>query len=429
MDALVPDPKNPRTHGRDQLKKLCASIRAFGFNVPLLVDRNSQIIAGHGRWLAARQLKFGEVPIIRLEHLSDAQRQAFVIADNRLTDLSSWDDRLLAESLKGLSEVGLDFEIEAIGFEMGEIDLRIGSLDPWGEGDDPADDLPGPPEGPPVSLVGDVWELGQHRVICGDALDKAAYRALLGKARASIIFTDPPYNVAIAGNVSGNGRTTHREFAMASGEMGKGAFTDFLTRSLTLAGEHSGQGTLAFVCMDWRHINEIVAAGNAAFSDLKNLCVWTKSNAGMGSLYRSQHELIFVFKNGTAPHRNNVQLGRFGRNRSNVLAYPTPTSFGRSADGEGNLLELHPTVKPVSLVADAIMDASARSEIVLDPFLGSGTTVIAAERTGRRCYGVEIDPVYVDTIVKRWERFTKQKARHSSGAAFEEVAAKRGANP
>jgi DNA modification methylase len=245
----------------------------------------------------------------------------------------------------------------------------------------------------------------------------------MGDELADLVFADPPYNVAIGGNVSGLGAVKHREFAMASGEMSQTEFANFLTRALLLHARYSMDGSLHFMCMDWRHMEELLAAGRTVYSELKNLCVWAKDNGGMGSLYRSQHELVFVFKHGHRPHRNNVMLGVHGRNRSNLWRYPCANSFSRSGD-EGKLLALHPTVKPVALVADAIMDASARRDIVLDGFLGSGTTVIASDRTGRRCFGLEIDPLYVDTIVRRWQQHTRDRAVHaSSGRGFGELEA------
>jgi DNA modification methylase len=254
-------------------------------------------------------------------------------------------------------------------------------------------------------------------------LDEPAYAALMDDRRATMVFTDPPYNIRIAGNVSGLGAIHHRDFVMASGEMDEAQFVAFLTRTCALLARYSVNGSLHFVFMDWRHLAELLAAGREVYTSLLNLCVWVKNNGGMGSFYRSQHELVLVFKHGRAPHRNNVQLGQFGRNRTNVWNYPCANSFARTSD-EGNLLLLHPTVKPVALVADAIMDGSARGDIVLDGFLGSGTTVIAAERTGRRCYGLELDPVYLDTIVRRWQAFTRERARHAlTGRSFDEVEA------
>lgn len=421
------DPKNPRVHSPRQVRQIARSIEVFGFNVPVLVDANRKVIAGHGRIMAARQLGYRELPTILLEHLSEAQAKAFMIADNRLCETSVWDNRLLAEQLLELSVLELDFSLEATGFEVAEVDLRIEGLAllESNTGANPADEIPTAAPGPVVSRAGDLWLLGDHRIYCGSALEDAAYATLMQGEMAAVVFTDPPYNARIEGNVSGLGAIKHREFAMASGEMTETQFTEFLTRACTLLARHSMDGALHFVCMDWRHLGPLLTAGRQAYAELKNLCVWAKDNAGMGSLYRSQHELVFVFKHGREAHRNNVQLGQFGRHRSNLWRYPGVNSFARSSD-EGNLLALHPTVKPVALVADAIMDCSARGDIVLDAFLGSGTTVIAAERTGRRCYGLEIDPVYVDTIVRRWQAFTGENAYGASGRVFSDIEAGQG---
>jgi DNA modification methylase len=413
------DPNNPRLHSPRQIRQIARSIDAFGFNVPVLVDRNSNVIAGHGRILACSQLGWTEVPTIALEHLSDAQAKAFTIADNRLTDNSVWDEGLLAEHFKQLSVLNLDFSLEATGFEMGEIDLRIESLRVAPEGEeDPADRGLAPAQGPAVSRAGDLWLLGNHRVLCASALDEAAFALLMQGEQAAMAFTDPPYNVPIVGNVSGLGAIRHRDFAMAGGEMDEAEFTAFLLKVFSLLAIQTAAGSLHFIFIDWRHMGELLAAGRQVYTELKNLCVWVKNHTGMGTFYRSRHELIFVFKAGRSAHRNNIQLGRFGRDRTNVWNYPDP----RTPSEEGNLLALHPTVKPTALVADAIMDCSARGDIVLDPFLGSGTTLIAAERTGRRCYGLELDPLYVDTLVRRWQTFTRDAARRASdGCRFAEV--------
>jgi DNA modification methylase len=373
--------------------------------------------------MAARALGITEVPTVCFDHLTEAQIRAFMIADNRLTEIAIWDDRLLAEQLKDLSLSGLDFSLEVTGFEMGEIDLRIASLeDTLPQGDDPADALPETPAGPPVSKIGDDWRLGRNRLLCGSALDTLAFRALMGEERAAMVFADPPYNVEIDGHASGLGAIHHRPFPMASGEMDKAEFTTFLVQACRNLASSSAAGSLHFICMDWRHLDELLAAGAEAYGELKNLCIWVKDNAGMGSLYRSQHELILVFKQRGGAHRNNVQLGQFGRNRSNVWRYPGANSFARCG-AEGNLLALHPTVKPVAMVADAILDCTERGDIVLDAFLGSGTTIIAAERTGRRCYGLELDPVYVDTAIRRWQALTGDKARHAvNGRVFDDLA-------
>jgi DNA modification methylase len=422
IERLKLDPRNPRLHSDRQIKQIARSITAFGFNVPVLANRDGNLIAGHGRVDAAQRLGLREIPVIRLEHLTPEQERAFSIADNRLAETSTWDERLLGEVFRDLAAVELDFDLEATGFTMGEIDLRIDGLSvPVPSNSDPADKLPATVEGPPVSRPGDLWQLGQHRLLCGNALESAAYERLMQGVAADVVFTDPPYNVPIHGHVSGKGQVRHREFLMASGQMTSAQFTRFLASALELLVRHSAPGSLHYVCMDWRHQHELLSAGLGIYAELKNLCVWVKDNAGMGSLYRSQHELIFVFKNGRTPHRNNVELGQHGRNRSNVWHYPGPHNFGRKGE-EGNLAALHPTVKPVALIADAILDCSARGDLVLDPFLGSGSTMLAAERVGRICRGIELDPLYVDAAIRRWERLTGESAVHTAtGNHFDDI--------
>jgi len=417
---LFPHPRNARKHSKKQIRQIADSIRRFSFTVPLLVDANDTVIAGHARLEAAKLLGMQEVPTICLDGLTDGELRAFMLADNKLTLNSEWDEDLLAQELKALSEMDLGFSLELTGFEVGEIDVRIQGLSPELEREDPADEIP-EVEKALVSQTGDLWVPGRNRVLCADARDERNFQQLMQGGQARMVFTDPPYNVPIDGHASGKGAIKHADFCMASGEMSREQFTDFLFTVFALLASSTADGAFAFVFMDWRHIGEVLAAGEKAFSQLKNLCVWTKDRAGMGSLYRSQHELVFVFKNGSAAHINNVQLGTFGRYRTNVWDYPAAISFGRSGDEE-NVLANHPTPKPVALVADAILDCSKRGDIVLDPFLGSGTSVIAAERTGRVCYGIEVDPVYVDVGVRRWQTFTGKTAVHAeSGRLFTEI--------
>ncbi|HZH47683.1 MAG TPA: site-specific DNA-methyltransferase, partial [Roseococcus sp.] len=294
-----------------------------------------------------------------------------------------------------------------------------------GQGADPADIVTLPAPGPAVTQRGDLWVLGRHRLLCGDALDPEAYAQLMGADKAAMVFTDPPYNVPIAGHVCGAGAIQHREFAMATGEMDEQGFTAFLTTVLGHLARHSQDGAIHFVCMDWRHLGELLAAGRAVYSELKNLIVWNKTNAGMGTFYRSKHELVFAFKHGTAPHVNTFELGQHGRHRSNVWDYPGVNSFRPDRLEE---LRMHPTVKPVAMVADAIRDCSRRGEAVLDAFCGSGTTLVAAERAGRVGRALEIDPAYVDTAVRRWQALTGEAATHAeTGLAFDAVAAERAA--
>jgi len=360
-----------------------------------------------------------EVPTIVLG-LSGARQQAYAIADNRLAENSVWDDPVLAEHLKILSE--LDFDLSLTGFDTVDIDRLIEGIE--GFGNPRADAVPPVEEqASPVSRLGDLFVLGPHRLFCGDALAPESFKTLLAGETAQLVFTDPPYNVPIDGHVCGLGRVQHSEFVMASGEMSVAEFTAFLTRALGNLHAAMTDGGIAFVCMDWRHQLELLTATRDARLEHKNLCVWVKDNGGMGSFYRSQHELIFVLKKGGAPHINNFGLGASGRYRTNVWCYPGINTLRR---GRLEELALHPTVKPVALVTDAIKDCSHRGGIVLDPFGGSGTTLIAAERTGRRARLMELDPRYVDVIVRRWEAFTRGKARHvESGLSFAELARRR----
>ena len=369
ISELRPHPNNARTHSRKQIRQIAKSIEQFGFCNPVLVDDAKQIIAGHGRVEAAKLLGVDAVPTCRLSHLSEADKRAYVLADNKLAENAGWDKELLAIELQGLIE--LEVDIELTGFDMAEIDLileeaREASDAPSG----PEDTPPEPSPGPAVTQTGDLWLLGSHRLLCGDARDQAAYDQLLAGAKAEFVFTDPPYNVAIDGHVCGLGRVRHREFAMGSGEMSEAEFTAFLAAVLTLLAENSVDGSIHQICMDWRHIWEMLGAGRKVYSELKNLCVWNKTNAGMGSFYRSKHELVFVWKAGTAAHLNNFELGQHGRHRTNVWDYA-----GVNTMRAGRLQELamHPTVKPIALVADAIKDCSRRGGLVLDPFGGSGT--------------------------------------------------------
>ena len=411
-DCLHPNPRNARTHDQRQIQQIVESIQAFGFTNPLLIDEAGGIIAGHGRLEAAKKLGLAEVPAIRLTHLSDPEKRALMLADNKIALNAGWDMELLASELADLSEMDLAFDLEITGFEVPEIDLIIEGAR---EQTLPEEVVPEPDAAhPPICQPGDLWLLGQHRVLCGDARNGDDYDRLMNGAQAHVGFTDSPYNVPISGHVRGSGKVQHREFAEASGEMSEDAFEGFLRDTLTYCADHSLEGAVWFACMDWRHMGEIRSAGLSAFDDWLNMCVWAKTNGGMGSLYRSQHELVFVFRKGRASHRNNVQLGRFGRNRTNLWTYAGVNTFRK---GRMEELQAHPTAKPVEMVKDAILDVSKRGEIVLDPFLGSGSTLIAAERCGRIAYGLEIDPAYVDVILRRWRDETGQEPLRATDKA------------
>jgi len=416
IGALKPSARNARTHSKKQLAQIAASIRHWGFTNPIMVDGDGEVIAGHGRLEAARQLGYRDVPTICHAHMSEAEKRAYRIADNRLAEQAGWDTELLALELQFLLETDA-FEIELSGFEMAEVDALIDP--PQTEvRRDPADEIE-EPLATAVTQLGDLWQLGDHRILCGDAQDPESFETLLDGEKAQLAVTDPPFNMPIDGHVSGLGRIRHREFAMACGEMSEGEFTGFLATVLGNMAKVSIDGAIHMVCMDWRHMGEILAAGKSAYTELKNLAVWVKDNGGMGTFYRSQHELVFIFKNGTAPHINNFGLGEKGRYRTNVWHYAGVNTLrpGRNAE-----LALHPTPKPVAMVVDAIKDCSKRGGIVLNSFGGSGTTLIAAHKTGRRGYLLELDPLYVDVTIRRWQKLTGKEARHvRTGLTFDQM--------
>jgi len=421
VGALKPRPGNPRTHTQKQIKQLAQSIAEFGFVNPILIDRNDFIVAGHGRVEGAKFLGMATVPTVRLEGLTEEQIRAYVIADNRLAELAGWDKALLAVELGNLSKVEVGFDLGVIGFEYGEIEAIIDA------GSDvmanaALDDLPVlDPKQPVISKVNDCWTMGSHRILCGDATDPESYRRLLNGSVAQMVFTDPPYNVRINGHVSGLGKVQHDEFVMGCGEWSNSEFHGFLRRTFENLAAFSSNGSIHYICMDWRHIQVLLAASEGVYSEFKNLCVWAKTNAGMGNFYRSQHELVAVFKNGTGPHINTFKLGQYGRHRSNIWTYAGVNTFTRERMEE---LSLHPTVKPTALVADAIKDCSKRGGVVLDSFAGSGTIFVAAETAGRRAYGLELDPKYVDTAVRRWQKLTGEAAVHSdTGTPFDSTPA------
>lgn len=416
---LRPYGRNARTHSRKQVRQIADSIERFGFTNPVLISDDGEIIAGHGRVEAARLLGLKTIPTLRLSHLSGEERRAYVLADNKLALNAGWDQDILAIELQAL--IDLDFDVTLTGFSLAEVDF---TLDAARERDPEAppgveDEIP-PIAPEAVSRMGDVWVLGRHRLICGDAREADDYARLLGDERVDLVFTDPPYNVPIDGHVCGSGRIRHREFAMGVGEMSQDAFTGFLADALKPMAASCRDGAIAFVCMDWRHMAELLHAGAQVFSELQNLCVWNKTNGGMGTFYRSKHELVFAYKVGTAPHTNTFGLGDTGRYRTNVWDYTGISSMGSTRSED---LAMHPTVKPAAMVADAIRDCSKRGDIVLDGFGGSGTTLIAAEVCGRAARLMEFDPHYCDVIIRRFERLTgKSAVLQEGGALFDDVA-------
>lgn len=419
---LKPFPDNPRSHPQSQISALMRSIRQ-GWTNPILIDETATILAGHGRIEAAERLGMTRVPTLTLSGLAPQQKRTIVIADNRLPEQAVWDFDVLRGHFREL--IDLDFDVELTGFSTGEIDILLDGQSNPARQNDPQDDASGcVSDEPPVSRMGDIWVLGSHKILCGDSLSRASYERLLVQERAQLVLTDPPYNVRIDGHARGRSRIRHREFAMASGEMTEARFTQFLEDVIRLMIAFSTDGSIHYICMDWRHLYELLCAARPLYSAMKNLLVWNKTNAGMGSFYRSKHELIGVFKNGDAPHINNFGLGERGRYRSNVMDYPGVNAL---SDRRRQEMDWHPTVKPIALIADLMRDCSRRKGLVLDPFGGSGTAILAAERTERRARVIEIDPIYVDLTVRRWEIITGQSATlEASGQSFADVSATRG---
>ncbi|WP_373085272.1 site-specific DNA-methyltransferase [Sneathiella sp.] len=410
VSDLVPDPRNARTHSKKQIEQIKASIAAFGFTNPILADPDGHLIAGHGRLLAAKAMGLDEVPVITLSGLTEIQKRALRLADNKIALNAGWDVEILKLELSELASLDVDMDVTLTGFSTGEIDVILKDQD------DPDDEvIPAVPE-TPRTQPGDIWSLGDHRIGCGDGRDLAFLQKVVGAdTPVDAAFLDPPYNVRISGHANAAGR--HREFAMAAGEMTTLEFRTFLTETLGACARVSRDGAVHFICMDWRHMDDVTAVARDVYGDFLNLCVWNKSNAGMGSLYRSKHELVFVYRVGEAAHLNMVELGKHGRNRTNVWDYASVNSFRGSRRED---LALHPTVKPTGLVADAIKDVTRHGDLVLDIFLGSGTTLIAAERTGRRFRGVEIDPAYVDVTLARWSALTGKEPRLETGEGLNE---------
>jgi len=411
--------RNARTHSKKQIRQIADSMLRFGVINPLIVDDQGRIVAGHARFAAAELLGLTRLPVIRLAHLTEEEIRAYMLADNRLAEKAGWDRELLAIEFKelqiALPEIGLDLAIT--GFDPGEVDSII--LDFSDDGANSADQLPSGENGPTASRRGDLFVLGPHRLLVGDARDERSYATLMRGEVAEMAFLDPPYNVKIDGHVGGRGSIKHAEFACASGEMTPEEFVQFLKGTLGACAGHTIDGGITYVCMDWRHARDLLEAGSAVYNESKNICVWAKTTPGQGSFYRSQHELVFVYKRGTSPHLNTFGLGAQGRSRSNVWTYPGANSFRA---GRMDELAMHPTVKPVALIADAMRDCSRRGAIILDAFAGSGTSIMAAERIGRRAFCLEIEPGYVDVAIRRWQQYTgKDAILESTGQTFEEL--------
>jgi DNA modification methylase len=393
-------------------------LSTHGQVAPIIVDSNGVIIVGLEFYEAAKALGWTTIKIVRLEAMTDEARRALTIALHRIPELSDWDDAALAAELHELKALNLDFDLgDATGFTIGELDVI---LDPSGKDDkrDPLDQLPQPSK-VPVTQAADIWQLADHRIICGSCLDGPTVALAMNSQTVAMLLTDPPYNIAIKGNVS----RSHEDFQMGVGEQSREQFIAFLTGSIEHLLPFLPDGALLYVFMDRRHLLELQLAAEALGLTLYDLAIWNKGSGGMGSFYRSQHEPCMIFKKGTAPHRNNIELGKHGRYRTNVWDHRGFSSFGK---GREEALAAHPTVKPVALLAEAIKDCTKRGDIIVDPFLGSGSTLLAAEKTGRIAYGVELEPKYVDVAIQRWQKMTGKSAiLEATGETFAEVLARR----
>ncbi len=400
------NPRNSKLHPKKQIHKIAKSIEKLGFNNPVLIDKDGMVVAGHGRVEAADLLGLTSIPTICLENLTREQIRAYVIADNKLAEEAGWNKEILKIELEELSYLDLDFDVSITGFEMAEIDLITNPEmieEVKKEKENPIDDIPEESDIEKRVQFGDLWQLGKHKLFCGNSLKEESYKILMQDELAGVIFTDSPYNLKSS---SISTKNTHSDFKMASGEMSEKEFAKFLRTAMSLQAKYSKDGSIHFQCMDFRHMHEMLAAARPIYK-LLNLCAWDKITAGMGSLYRSQHELIFVFKNGNASHINNVELGVHGRYRTNVWKYPGLHASNPHSKG---LLKLHPTVKPTAMIIDALLDVSNKNDIVLDVFCGSGSSVTAAERTKRRARVIELEPKYCDVVLHRWEKLTGKKA-------------------
>jgi DNA modification methylase len=413
IEDLIEYARNPRKNDA-VVDRMVGCIKEFGFRIPIVAKSDGFVVDGHLRLKAAKKLGMTEVPVVIADDLTDAQIKAFRLIANQSANWADWDEELLKLELEDLKN--LNFDLDLTGFDLSEVErlLRNDEIEEDNYDEMPAEDIP------VVSKLGDLWILGGHRLLCGDSTKIEDVKKLMAGKMADMVFCDPPYNVRI-NNIIGLGSVHHDEFAMASGEMTEDEFINFLMIVFKNLVAVSKDGSIHYICMDWKHIYEITVAGRNTYTEFKQLCVWNKDNGGMGSFYRSKHELIFVFKNGTAAHMNNFELGQHERYRTNVWDYSGMNSYsGRDSDNE--LLKMHPTVKPVKLVADAILDCSLNGELILDLFGGSGTTLIACEETDRRCCIMELDPKYVDTIIRRRQKHTNQNAiLESTGKTFDEI--------
>lgn len=414
---------NPRLHPERQITMIEASIRKFDMVNPILVTPNNEIIAGHGRVIAARRLGMKSIPAIMLPHLSEAEVKAFRVADNAIALKGEWSIELLAQEIELVASLDLDFDPIEIGMETGEIDFLISSTKQKATTQLPPALVAEPDRSTPaIARIGDVFTIGRHIIVCGNSIDPKVYHSAMGSRLADAVISDMPWNLP-AKAISGLGAIKHRDFLMAAGEMSAPEFAAFTETVLSNQAMFAKPGALCFQFINWRSVDVVIAGGKKNVGDLVNICVWVKPSGGMGSLWRSRHELVCVFRVQGGKSKNNVELGKHGRNRSNVWEYASPSGFGP----ERQKLKLHPTCKNEKMIGDAIMDCTDRNDLILDAFLGSGTTILAAHETGRIGVGIELDPYYVDLAVGRISVATGETAIHTDGRSFDQLRAERSA--
>ena len=401
--------KNPRKHAKKQLQKLKNAIQKLRFINPIIIDEKGILIAGELRLQAAKDFKMSQVPALILEDITEEEARAIRIADNRIAEDAIWDFSLLQEELNNL--VKFDIKFDDVGFEpidYEKIFLSKDSPDNKVHNEETEDSSWLDENIPILVKKGDLIRLGDHFLVCGDSLNPATFAFLMQGELAQIVIADSPYNCTINKHVCGLGKVKHEEFEMASGEMTDAEFSDFIFKFMQNLVKFSADGSLHYLFIDWVGLNKILTQGSKLYTELKNIAVWDKGVGGMGAFYRSQHEMVPIFKNGKAKHQNHIQLGKYGRYRTNVWEYP---GIRATNPGSLELLKLHPTVKPVAMLHDILLDASSKNDIVLDCFGGSGSTLLAAERSGRRARIIEISPRYCDVIIWRWEKETGKKAK------------------
>jgi len=430
IERLKPFKKNPRDHSKAHVAEVAASIGAFGMNVPILADDAYELIAGHATLLACKSLGMATVPVIRLGHLSEAEKVAFRIAHNRLCEKGVWDPELLVANFEILYDADLSFDFEATGFSTGEIDvMRMGGKEAVRAAAEAARlaeetvALPDP-DARPVSRLGDRFQIGRHIIVNGNAKEQSSYKLALAGSKADLALCDAPYGCAIAGHASGLGRVKHDDFIEGS-NLSSSELQDLVGQASALQAAHSKGGAYNIQFTDWRAMLDMQLANRKVYPELKHICIWKKTNGGMGSLWRGAWEGILVYRVAGGKSRNNVMLGVHGRNRTDVFEYAGVNTF---KPGRMDELQAHPTCKPVPLLADLILDVTPIGGIVLDVFMGSGSTILAAHETGRTGVGIELDPKYVDVAVRRIEKSVGEPAIHQSGKTFEELAVERAAH-